>query len=62
MTRREKTILLERSMVFERLSAKSLLKLMWWEISRSPKIDVFYKCLQDGMSAFAAFKTSSNTL
>lgn len=37
-------------------SSKQLVILMWWEIFNTKKIKKFYKCLEDGMSFYAAYK------
>lgn len=48
--------LLQEANVFEILTARQLIKLIWWEIFQKHKITAFYSALEAGKSAIAAYR------
>lgn len=56
LSREDKRKLLENAKVFERLTMKQLIKLIWWEWFYKKKIDAFYNGLNIGKAAIFAYQ------
>ena len=55
LSKKEKKELLEKSQMFERLTGKQILTLMWWELFNKKRLDVFYHRIQIGKAAKFAY-------
>lgn len=60
LSREDKKKLLENAKIFEWLTMKQLLKLIWWEWFYKKKIEAFYNGLNMGKSAIFAYKDAEH--